>query len=128
MKRFKIKNNKNGLEFIQQGADVKMQPEYGLPERWVSGDKISDEEKATALETREISDMSGNLVYEYRLPAEYSIVEEDMTAEIAAAEADKLDREEARQFLKGLKKADLKTTADCAAAIMKIVKHLRADK
>lgn len=57
----------------------------------------------------------------------YQIVEEDITAEIAAEQAKVIDRDDATRFLKGLKAADLVDVPSCARAIMKIVKHLRAD-
>lgn len=49
-------------------------------------------------------------------------------AELAAIEAEKVERDQNRQALKGLKKADLIDVDACAKAIMRIVKHLMADK
>lgn len=48
--------------------------------------------------------------------------------EIAAQEAEKAEDEKVRKFLKGLKKSDLVDVPTCAEAIMKIIKHLRADR
>ena len=45
-----------------------------------------------------------------------------------AIAADKAAHDQVRTFLKGLKKTDLIDVASCANAIMKIVKHLRADQ
>lgn len=48
--------------------------------------------------------------------------------EIAEKEAEKVEQEQTRVFLKGLRKSDLTDVDKCASAIMKIIKHLRADK
>lgn len=128
MKRFKIKNKANGLQFIQAGLELQMCPEYGQPQRWVNGSELTEEEKAQALESKVEQGPDGESVTFYKLAAEFEIVEEDMTAEIAAKEADEEERRQARDFLKGLKKSDLNTVDKCATAIMRIVKHLRADK
>jgi hypothetical protein len=101
---------------------------FGKSERWVSGLALSDEEKASALATREVSHHGEATITEYKLAAEYEVVEEDMTAEIAAKEAEEADQAQTRNFLKGLKKSDLTDVDKCASAIMKIIKHLRADK
>jgi len=112
------------------------EPNFGKPERWLSPQKdkdgveyVSGEDISQVIASRESEpDPQGNVVKEYLFAAEYTIVEEDMTAELAAAEADKKDRDEVKKHLKGLKKADLKTVEGCADAILKILKHLRADK
>lgn len=49
-------------------------------------------------------------------------------AELDAIVADKLDQEQNRVALKGIKKADLVDVDKCAQAIMRIVKYLKADK
>lgn len=51
---------------------------YGKPERWV---REGDEDVTGALETRQVEVM-GEMVTEYRLAAEYSIVEEDIAQEL----------------------------------------------
>lgn len=48
--------------------------------------------------------------------------------EIAKEAVEQVERDEAKLFLKQLKKSDLVDLDTCASAIMKIVKHLRADK
>lgn len=108
---------------------------FGKNERWLPVQKdrdgveyVSGENISEAIDTRTVKDdMLGDRV-EKKFAAEYTVVEEDMTAEIAAAEADKKEQREIKDHLKGLKKADLKTVSDCADAILKILKHLRADK
>lgn len=119
MKRFKIKNNKNGLEFQIEAESLVMQPEHGKPERWVSGADASDEEKASALETREVIEMNEKLV-EYRLPADYVIVEEDMAAEIAEKaskkEADKNQRDAIAALMsKNMSNAELQLVVKAVA-------------
>lgn len=57
---------------------------WGLPERWLvdSGQSpLSEEQKATALETRTVEVM-GQEVIEYLLPSEYIIETEDIMAEL----------------------------------------------
>jgi hypothetical protein len=49
-------------------------------------------------------------------------------AEVDAIAADLADMNANKSFLKGLKQSDLTDVASCARAIMKIIKHLRADK
>jgi hypothetical protein len=75
------------------------------------------------------SDWKGKEHYEpeFGKPGEYEIIEEDMTAEIAAKAAKEDSIKQAGEFLKGLKKSDLSDLDKCASAIMKIIKHLRAD-
>lgn len=76
MKRFKIKNNTNGLEFVVEAAGLsEMQPEWGLPER----DELDETDKPT-----------GN-----RLPAEYTIEVEDIGEELRIQAV----RAEAQKFL-----------------------------
>ena len=65
---------------------------FGKPERWV---REGDEDISAALETREVElepailDEQGNvitpavMVTEYKLAAQFTVVEEDMTAEVA---------------------------------------------
>jgi hypothetical protein len=124
MKRFKI-SNKNGLKFEIVANELVMQPEHGKPERWVNEDGCSDDDKLAALESRPIPESEK---VEYRLPAEFVVVEEDMTAELADKVIADANQEQVRLFLKGLKKSDLTTIDACASAIMKIVKHIRADQ
>lgn len=52
---------------------------FGKPERWVTE---GTEDISGALETREIVNLDGSLIIEYRLPADYEIVEEDMSQDI----------------------------------------------
>lgn len=120
-----FKTQQESQAWLAQEIDNKS---FGPNERWVSGLILSDEEKASALESRSNIDLGGVEIVEYKLAAEYTIIEEDISAEIAAKEADEDDRKQVGQFLKHLKKADIKTVDDCAQVIMKIVKHLRADK
>lgn len=62
---------------------------FGKPERWV---RAEVEDISGALETREVSSPSldpeiPSVVTEYRLPAEYSVQIEDITASLAAEQA-----------------------------------------
>lgn len=73
MKRFKIHNTVSGLRFVVETETLVMQPEHGNPER---------QEPATTELGEPIFDSDGNPVM-VTIPAEYEIVEEDMTAELA---------------------------------------------
>ena len=101
---------------------------FGKSERWIAGDELQKEEIADAIEQRVTQGSLGEDILEYKFAAEFSVVEEDMSNEIALEAADKVDRQDAALFLKRLRKADLTDLDKCATAIMKIVKHLRADK
>src|SRR4030043_190827 len=101
MKRFKITNNKNGLKFQVESEALVMQPEYGLPERWVSGFNLTDEGKLQAIETRVGQGGLGEEVVEYKLAAEYTITEENIDSEINA----KIAKNERMQALKDKHKA-----------------------
>lgn len=131
MKRFKIENKVNGNKFEVQAEEweqAQWHPEFGRQERWVDENFCSEADKLAALESRDVVDpISGDSTKEYRLPAEFEFIEEDMTAEIAAREAQEDAIKQAGVFLKGLKKSDLTDLDKCASAIMKIVKYLRAD-
>jgi len=65
------------------GADY-YEENWGKPERWVLGTLLNEEQIASALEQRTTQGSLGEDVVEYKLPAEYTVVEEDMTAELAA--------------------------------------------
>ena len=84
---------KNGIETNSWKSDFAdasyYEPGFGKPERWV---RESDEDISGALETREVSTPSldpeiPSLVIEYKLPAEFSIQIEDITASLAAEQA-----------------------------------------
>jgi hypothetical protein len=78
MKRFKIKNLITGFEFLHEGeASPPYNPTWGKPERWV---QERDEDITNSTEAR----TGENGIIEYKLPAEYTITEENIDAEIAA--------------------------------------------
>ena len=115
MKRFNV-TRKNGLSFgpvglslediygVDQDGKPKLPTEWGKPERWVTAD---EEDVTGALETR-VVEVEGVQVTEYKMPAQYTIQIEDMTAEIEAQkqrqkqlEIDETLRKVAREQLKG---------------------------
>lgn len=80
---------------------------WGKPERWVVDSPmspLSEEEKATALESRSVEVMGETLV-EYKFAAEYTIEIQDITAEVQAEKAAK----EAKKIAKEKRKTDRKT-------------------
>lgn len=96
MKRIKaIKNGiiSNQAEFASDQdaaawlAEMIQTNSFGKPERWIDGSRLSDAEKAQAVETRVSAGSLGEEITEYKFAAEYSVVEEDLTAEIAAKDA-----------------------------------------
>ena len=60
--------------------------------------------------------------------SQLTVVEEDMSAEIAAKASADAASEQVHQFLKKFKKSDIATLADCADVLAKIIKHIRADQ
>lgn len=99
---------------------------FGKPERWTPEALCTPDELAKSLGTREVDGPIGSdaKVIEHHLPAEFQVVEEDMTAELAEKEAKEKAKKDLHDELKQLKKNDLKDVAHCADAIMKILKHL----
>jgi hypothetical protein len=106
---------------------------FGKPERWV---RAEDEDVSAALETREVElepavlDDQGNvvtpavMVNEYRLAAQFTVVEEDITAEVAAQKAKEDAKKAALEKIKNLNvDAKFGPVADFAAlrAVMKDV-------
>lgn len=78
MKRFKIKNTVTGLEFTVLGNELALSPEFGRDVRWV---REGDEDISGALETRQVDSPEGAYT-EYKLPAEFSVVEENGTRKL----------------------------------------------
>ena len=134
MKRIKIL--KQGVVTNQaEGIDAEMDAwlasclaknKFGKPERWTPEALCTPDELAKSLGTREVDGPIGSdaKVIEHHLPAEFTVVEEDMTAEIAEKEAKEKAKKDLHDELKQLKRGDLKDVAHCADAIMKILKHL----
>ena len=93
---------------------------FGLPERWVNGLELSDEEKASALESREVDNGIGEKTVEYKLPSQFEIVIEDMTEEINQ----KIAKEERLQALKdkhkAMKNSDLDTIVELRQAVLEL--------
>lgn len=80
MKRFKIKNKVNGLEFQVEADSLKLQPEYGKP-AWTETritPAVLDEQGQEI--TPEVIETIDHL-------AEYEIIEEDITEQLAQAKA-----------------------------------------
>jgi hypothetical protein len=83
MKLYRVKNKVSG-EFIGNqwlstfaGPDH-YEPGFGLPERWVNAEHLSEEQIQAALESREL-ELGG---MEYWMPAEFEVIEEDITPNI----------------------------------------------
>jgi hypothetical protein len=106
---------------------------WGKPERWV---RAEDEDVSAALETREVElepavlDDQGNvvtpavIVNEYRLAAQFTVVEEDITSEVAAQKAKEDAKKAALEKIKNMNvDARFGPVADFAAlrAVMKDV-------
>jgi hypothetical protein len=93
---------------------------WGLPERWVSGFNLTEEEKLQAIETRVGQGGLGEEVVEYKLAAEYEIIEEDITGEINA----QIAKQERLQALKdkhaAMKPADLDTLVELRQAVLEL--------
>lgn len=126
MKRFNITNNANGLQFQATGESLEviypngLPRAWGKPERWVSGFNLSDEEKASALEQRVGVGSLGEEVIEYKLPQQYTIVETDISAEIAAQEAKKARLEALKQKHKAMNDLNLTTINQLRDAILEL--------
>lgn len=74
MKKFKIKNLVNGLEFVVTGETLpELQPEWGSPEK----EKVE-------------MDSEGNIVSTTQVPAEYEVIEEEYDPEAGRQEAEAL--------------------------------------
>lgn len=72
------------VEVDQWIAQCEAVQAWGKPERWLQDtpmNPLSEEEKTRALEQR-VSEVMGESVTEYLLPAEYSIEIEDVTAKL----------------------------------------------
>lgn len=110
MKRIKIlKHGKvtNQAELPNVEADAWLTQEiangsFGKPERWTPEALCTPDELAKSLGTREVDGPIGSdaKVIEHHLPSEFTVVEEDMTAEIAAKQAAKSQRNAMRASLK----------------------------
>jgi hypothetical protein len=93
MKRIKIIKQgivTNQAEGIDAEVDVWLasclsKNTFGKPERWIDESIATDEEKAAKLDTRVIEGDFPRV--EIKLPAEYTINVEDMTAEISAKQS-----------------------------------------
>lgn len=93
---------------------------FGKPERWTAEKDCTPEELAKSLGTREVDGPIGSeaKVIEHHLPAEFQVVEEDMTAEIAAAAQAKHRRNQLRGDLRSIRDANgTMTTAQLAQAL-----------
>lgn len=127
MKRVKVLKNgivTNQAEEIDPDAWVAKQVSensWGKPERWV---REGDEDISGALETRTIDLGEGMTATEHKLPAQYEIVIEDITAEVAANEADKAKKITDLAALKAFKKSDITNLTDAVNVIEKLVKVL----
>ena len=126
MKRYKvIKNGKvtNSWTSADFGADH-YEHCFGKPERWVRADQ---EDISGALETRESVDIDGTTIVEYRLPAEFTIVEEDITQEINAQKQEEALAKAAEARLKALDVLQSLQGATTVAALRVAVASILAD-
>jgi len=93
---------------------------FGKPERWVNGNELTNEEKATAIDTRVGTGSLGEDITEYKLAAEYEIVEENIDGEINAAIAKKERIQALRVKHAAMKPNDLDTIVELRQAIIEI--------
>ena len=126
MKKFRV-TEKNGASITYQ-AEQELDwtaMGHGLPERWTKD--ATEEQKAMALETRTVEVM-GQEVVEYRLPSEYQIDVQDITAEVQAEkskrEAAKLAKEKRKAERKALDWAKINTVAELKAIVKNLVEDL----
>lgn len=109
---------------------------WGRPERWIrevisfseltglSYSNLTDEEKAQALESRDVIDIDGNIQKEYRFAADYQIVIEDMAAELAAAQTKADKRAQRIDQLKALAAKTSLTNAELQAVALALIKQV----
>jgi hypothetical protein len=128
MKRIKIIRNgvvTNQAELPNEEADSWLasclaKNKFGLPERWVNGFELSEEQKLAAIETRISVGSLGEEITEYKLAAEYTIVEEDMTAEIEKQIAKDERLQALKDKHKAMKNSDLDTIVELRQAILEM--------
>lgn len=144
MKRIKIFKNgiqTNGAELADDkyqawiDAQVSLNS-WGRPERWIrevisfseltglSYSNLTDEEKAQALESRDVVDIDGNTQKEYRFAADYQIVIEDMAAELAAAQTKADKRAQRIDQLKAIAAKTSLTNAELQAVALALIKQV----
>ena len=125
MIRYKV--IKNGVEtnsWLSTFADEKYyEPSFGKPERWVTAEQ---EDVTGALETR-VVDVDGVQVTEYKMPAQYTIQIEDITAETAAKQARELAREQAQARIDAIDVRARLATATTVAALRSIMQDILLD-
>ena len=107
------------VEWISQGI---AQNWWGKPERWVT--ELSGEDISKAIETRQVEREPGLFVTEYKLAAEYTIVEENIDAEIAAQVAAENAKKALKDKFKNLKKSDIDTVSEIGDALLDLLKVL----
>lgn len=103
-------------------ADCLAKNKFGKPERWVT--ELSGEDITQAIETRQLEKEPGVFVTEYKLPAEYTIVEENIDAEIAAQKAKEDAAKALKDKFKNLKKSDIDTVSKLGDAFLDLLKLL----
>ena len=120
-------NDADMNQWIQMLADTAA---WGLPERWLPDSimsPLSEEQKAMALESRTMEVM-GEQVVEYRLPSEYKIDVQDITAEVqaekSAKEAKKLAKEKRKDDRKKLDWSKVNSVAELKAIVKSLVEEL----
>jgi hypothetical protein len=118
MIRYKIKNNANGLEFVQTG-ELNLQPEHGKPAR-------TEINIITPESVDELGNVTPAVTEEIHIAAEYTIVEEDISAEIAALNQKEADRKAALATLQGVQNMNTATTAQLLG-IMKAISKILGD-
>ena len=131
MKRVKIlKNNvvSHSAEMVDPAAWIAeqvTQNSWGKPDRWVR--EMSGEDITQAIETRQVEKEPGVFVTEYKLPAEYTIQIEDITAEVTAREARETARLAAQSRIDLLDVQARLQNATTVAGLRSAVQEILAD-
>lgn len=128
MKRIKITRSNGSTAWAEKPSDEAAawlaqgiaECWWGKPERWV---REGDEDISAALETRQV-DVDGQIVTEYKLAAQFTVVEQDITAEVEAEKKKQEDIKQLKQKLKGFKKSDLSDANKVADALLDLLKAL----
>jgi hypothetical protein len=117
-KRYIIKNELTGISFApvrEDGLLGPLQPEYGLPEREVLCDDVPENEKTRILSRRESGNAATGVQEFCLVKAQFSVVEEDVTAELSERDRKtkaKKDRDDSLKSLHAKAKAGTLTAAD----------------
>ena len=114
---FECQDNQVQAQLIERRVEA-----WGKDERWVT--ELSGEDITQAIETRQVEKEPGVFVTEYKLAAEYTIVEENIDAEIAAQKAKEDSLKALKDKFKALKKTDIDTVSELGDALLDLLKVL----